>query len=128
LDALTPTEGDTVAGSISVDSSLSGGHRVVTVTGEIDIATGPVLREQLLALVDDGDSDIVIDLGQVPFLDSSGLGVLVAAYKRARSAGGQLRLAGCRPAVETIFQITALDRAFPIYPTVADAVRDAEPS
>jgi anti-sigma B factor antagonist len=58
----------------------------------------------------------------VSFLDSSGLGVLVTAHKRARTTNGELRIAGCRPPVATIFQITALDRAFCIYPTVAEAL------
>jgi anti-sigma B factor antagonist len=109
----------------AVTSSLTGGHRVVAVSGEIDVHSGPVLREHLLDLIAHHESEIVVDLSEVSFLDSSGLGVLVTAHKRARALGGHLRLAACRPAVADIFQITALDKAFPMYDSVDDALAAA---
>ena len=105
-----------------VTSTRAQDWRVVTVNGEIDVHTGPALRDHLLSAFAQGEDTLVVDLSQVSFLDSSGLGVLVTAHKRARTTDGELRIAGCRPPVATIFQITALDRAFCIYPTVADAL------
>jgi anti-sigma B factor antagonist len=110
-----------------VSSGQRNGWWVVSVTGEIDVHSGPNLREHLLAALAKGQLDLVVDLSGVSFLDSSGLGVLVTAHKRARAAGGALRLASCRPAVATIFQITALDRAFAIHPSVDDAVTAPRP-
>ncbi|HEY6793758.1 MAG TPA: STAS domain-containing protein [Kineosporiaceae bacterium] len=105
-----------------VTSSHAGKWRVVRVNGEIDVHTGPALRDHLLSAFAQGEDTIVVDLSEVSFLDSSGLGVLVAAHKRARTTDGELRIAGCRPPVTTLFQITALDRAFCIYPTVEEAL------
>jgi anti-sigma B factor antagonist len=111
-----------VAQTAVVSSRQLNGWWVVSVAGEIDVHSGPSLREHLLRALASGERNLVVDLSGVSFLDSSGLGVLVTAHKRARAAGGALRLASCRPAVATIFQITALDRAFSIHPTVEDAV------
>jgi anti-sigma B factor antagonist len=111
-----------VAQSAVVNSIHRDGWWVVSVSGEIDVHSGPSLRDHLLTALAQGEHDLVVDLAGVSFLDSSGLGVLVTAHKRARAAGGLLRLASCQPAIATIFQITALDRAFAIYPTVAEAL------
>jgi anti-sigma B factor antagonist len=105
-----------------VTSTREGDWRVVTVNGEIDVHTGPALRDHLLSAFAAGEDTLVVDLSQVSFLDSSGLGVLVTAHKRARTTDGELRIAACRQPVSTIFQITALDRAFCIYPTVEAAL------
>src|SRR5918912_3313340 len=63
-------------------------HTVLEVGGEVDVYTAPRLRERLVELVDGGARDVVVDLSRVDFLDSTGLGVLVGALKRLRSAGG----------------------------------------
>jgi anti-sigma B factor antagonist len=107
-----------------VTSTRDGDWRVVAVNGEIDVHTGPALREHLLSTFANGEDTVVVDLSQVSFLDSSGLGVLVTAHKRARATEGTMRIAACRPQVATIFQITALDRAFSIYPSVESALAD----
>ena len=108
-----------------VTSSAVQGRRVVRVSGEIDVDTGPQLRDHLLGLVAAGEYDIVVDLSGVSFLDSSGLGVLVMVHKRIRTAGGALRLAGCQPEVVSIFHLTALDRVIEMFPTVQDALKDS---
>jgi anti-sigma B factor antagonist len=107
-----------------VTSFVREGRRLVRVSGEVDVHTGPQLRDHLLALVAGGEHDIVVDLSEVSFLDSSGLGVLVMVHKRVRMAGGALQLAGCQPEVVSIFRITALDRVIEMFPTVEDALRD----
>lgn len=101
------------------------GWHVVTVSGEVDIATAPVLRERLVALVAEGHHDLVVDLDDVGFLDSTGLGVLVGALKRSRSHGGDLRLVCSQPRIMKVFEITRLDAAFGIYPSSDVAVQTA---
>jgi anti-sigma B factor antagonist len=120
-------EEDLVTHEAIVTSTRQGDWRVVTVNGEIDVHTGPALRDHLLAAFAQGEDTLVVDLSQVSFLDSSGLGVLVTAHKRARTTDGELRIAACRQPVATIFQITALDRAFCIYPTVDAALAAPHP-
>ena len=96
-------------------------HTVLEVGGEVDVYTAPRLRERLVELVDAGARNVVVDLGRVDFLDSTGLGVLVGALKRLRAAGGGLVLVCDKEPLLKIFRITALDQVFPIYPSVEAA-------
>jgi anti-sigma B factor antagonist len=100
-------------------------HTVLEVGGEVDVYTAPRLRERLVELVDGGARDVVVDLGRVDFLDSTGLGVLVGALKRLRAANGTFGLVCSKEPLLKIFRITALDQVFPIYPSVEAATSPA---
>ena len=101
---------------------------VLTVSGEIDIATAPSLRERLHSLLADGRHKLIIDLDDVGFLDSTGLGVLVGVLKRVRTQGGELRLICTQPRIAKVFEITRLDSAFAIFDSLDGAVQDGSPS
>ncbi|GAB3662696.1 hypothetical protein GCM10027589_25810 [Actinocorallia lasiicapitis] len=103
-------------------SGLHGDTAVVTVAGEIDLRSALTLRDQLTAVVDAGFGSIVLDFEQVLFCDASGLNALVALANRVRAQGGGVWLAGVRPAQRRLFQITGLDRRFPLCDEVAEAV------
>jgi anti-sigma B factor antagonist len=94
---------------------------VVKVTGEVDVYTSPQLKLSLLAAVSDACPVVIVDLDGVGFIDSSGLGVLVGALRRAREADGDLRIVSGRDTVVKIFRITGLDRVFPVYTTLDEA-------
>jgi anti-sigma B factor antagonist len=96
-------------------------HTVLEVGGEVDVYTAPRLRERLIELIDGGARKVVVDLGRVDFLDSTGLGVLVGALKRLRAAGGSFSLVCDKEPLLKIFRITALDQVFPIHPSVEAA-------
>lgn len=98
------------------------GWTLARVSGELDVATAPRLREQLLAAIAADGPQLVLDLGDVAFLDSTGLGVVVGVLKRARTLGGDLLVAGASPAVRRVFEITALDRTLPLYASVDEAL------
>ncbi|MGH9244771.1 MAG: STAS domain-containing protein [Acidimicrobiales bacterium] len=98
------------------------GVAVLAVTGEVDVATAPRLREQIVSLVADGNARIVCDLESVDFLDSTGLGVLVGALKRARTHGGDLVLVLTQPRILKVFEITGLLQVFEIYDSVDAAI------
>jgi anti-sigma B factor antagonist len=106
---------------LSLSNRTVAGHLVLEVGGEIDVYTAPQLRERLISLVDGGARQVVVDLGRVEFLDSTGLGVLVGALKRLRGAGGELFLVCGQERLLKIFRITGLDRVFTLYPTVEAA-------
>lgn len=99
---------------IDIDSTHPG-HTVVTVEGEVDVYTAPLLRQKLVDLIDAGTMKIVVNLEPVAFLDSTGLGVLVAALNRLRRQGGDLELICSQPRILRVFEITGLTKVFTIH-------------
>ncbi|HEX5947285.1 MAG TPA: STAS domain-containing protein [Acidimicrobiales bacterium] len=98
------------------------GWTVVNVWGELDVATSPTLRETLIRLVSEGSNRLVLDLEGVDFLDSTGLGTIISALKRVRTHDGDLRLVCTRARIARLFEITGLDKAVPLLPSVDAAV------
>lgn len=89
--------------------------RIVTVAprDRIDAMSAPDLRKQLQTYLDEGVSHFVIDLATVPFLDSAGMAVLVSVLKRARMAGGDVKLVWPQlEAARRILHLTKFDRVF----------------
>jgi anti-sigma B factor antagonist len=101
------------------------GVHLVRVSGEIDVATSPALRERLQPTAGSSVPVQIVDLSEVTFLDSTGLGVLVGALKRRREAGGVLRLVIAEPRILRIFEITGLVDVFSIFPSVEEALTAA---
>ena len=95
---------------------------VVRLVGRLDLLTCGDVKERLNGLVQDGHSQLVLDLQQVSFMDSSGLGALIGGLKSARIAGGDLRIA--RPAEQTsmILELTNLNRVLVTYSTIEEAL------
>lgn len=96
-------------------------HVVLEIGGEIDVYTAPRLRERLIEMVGEGARQVVVDLGRVEFLDSTGLGVLVGAHRRLRASDGTLTLVCPQERLRKIFRITGLDSVFEIHDSVEDA-------
>lgn len=105
-------------------SGTTDGWSLARVAGELDIATAPKLREQLLAAISAHGPRLVLDLGDVGFLDSTGLGVIVGVLKRARTLGGDLRLVCPTSSVRRVFEITALDRTMPLAGSVDEVLAE----
>jgi len=101
-----------------------GSVSVLELNGDIDVSSAPTLQAVLQQLMDDGRQLVVLDLGAVPFMDSSGLGVLVAAHRRLTAAGGQIALASATPALRKVFELTRTNRLFKLYDAVSDAVAE----
>lgn len=111
---------------VEVDETGPGCHAVVVVSGEIDAVTAPLLEERLLELVATGVERVVVDLRGVTFIESVGLGTLVAARKRLAAGDKNLCLVigDDQPNVRGPFEITRLDEVFPIHATRQAAVKD----
>ena len=95
---------------------------VVSALGEVDVFSAPGLDSELDALIAAGNARLVVDLSEVSFLDSTGLGVLVKALKHAREADGWLHLVVTSDRIRKIFEITGLDASIPIFDTAQDAI------
>jgi anti-sigma B factor antagonist len=91
---------------------------MLTVEGEVDVYTAPLLRQKLVDLADSGTSRIIVNLEPVEFLDSTGLGVLVAALNRLRRQGGDVELICSQARILRVFEITGLTRVFTIHPSL----------
>jgi anti-anti-sigma factor len=104
------------------------GYLVTALSGRIDSARAPALREQLLRLLRPAASQLVLDLTLVSDIDAAGLAVLVGTERRARLLGGSLRLAGARPAVSMAVHAAGLDWLLGSFATVQAAVSSPAPA
>jgi anti-sigma B factor antagonist len=108
---------------LDVEAMQESNVNVIALRGEIDVYTAPLLRQKIVDLVDDGSLNIVVDMEKVDFLDSTGLGVLVEGLKRIKTREGNLALVITQDKILKIFDITGLNKAFPIYGTRDEALK-----
>jgi anti-sigma B factor antagonist len=101
---------------------LDGDAYVISLSGEVDLYTAPDFKQTLLEVIGQGGKDVVIDFSNTTFIDSTTLGVLVGGVKRLRPNGGQLSLVCADRNITKIFEITGLDKVFPIYDSRDEAV------
>lgn len=94
---------------------------VLAVTGELDVATAPQLRQEAVRLSAAGRNHLVVDLSGVDFLDSTGLGVIVGVVKRVRTHGGELAVAGAEDHVMKVFEITRISDVVPMFAAADEA-------
>ncbi|HUZ38014.1 MAG TPA: STAS domain-containing protein [Streptosporangiaceae bacterium] len=107
---------------------MGDGYTIAVLSGELDVACSPVLREQLLSVLRPRATRLVIDLSEVTFCDASGLAVLVGTGRRAALLGGVMRLAAPAPVVVTALHISGLLGQFDIFPTVLAATAQPHPA
>lgn len=106
---------------LDIDVAQRQGYTVLTPHGEIDFATGPNLQEAITDRLLSGDVHLVVDLSDVEFIESTGLGALVGGRRRAKDVNGSLALVIADPEVLKVFSITGLDTVFTIDDTVESA-------
>lgn len=108
--------------ALTLGNRTEGPATVVVADGEIDLSSIPQLSGMLDDLISGGNIDLIVDMTGVQFIDSTGLGVLVGARKKALAKDGSVQLACLQPKVLKIFRITQLTEIFPVHDTVADAL------
>jgi anti-sigma B factor antagonist len=101
---------------------VDNGATVVAPTGRLDVAGAPALKDAISEALKNGQAKVVIDMEGVSFVDSTGLGSVIAALKQIRSSQGDLRLAAPNQQVRVVLELTTLDRVFPYYSTVEEAL------
>ena len=102
------------------ETAASGAH-VINVSGEIHVSTAPRFAERLQESIDNGNHRIVLDLGGVEFIDSTGLSVLLSGLRRVTQLHGRMALVCTNPTVLRLFEITSLHETFDIFAGRAEA-------
>jgi anti-sigma B factor antagonist len=102
---------------------LGGDAYVISLAGEVDLYTAPEFKQQLLDVISQGGKNVIVDFSNTTFIDSTTLGVLVGGVKRLRTNDGQLSLVCSDRNITKIFEITGLDKVFPIYESRDEALQ-----
>ena len=109
---------------MNLTRTTEGDNTVVTVDdSRIDAAVALTFKNEMRTITDAGAETVVLDLQRVQFIDSSGLGAIVASMK-AMGRDRKLVLAGLTPAVEKVFRLTRMDTVFPLFVSLDDALYD----
>ena len=109
--------------AINLSTTRSNGFVVIAVKEDrIDGHNSSELKNFFLALLNDGELNLVVDLAVVRFIDSTGLGVLLSGHKNASLRNGNFYLASLQPQIMSMFELTRLHRVFHIYPNIDEAL------
>src|SRR5947207_15377221 len=104
---------------------MHGQAKVIALEGEIDLHTSRRITTTLNAAVKAKPRNLVIDMGNVSYIDSSGLAVLIEAMQKVEKYGGKFALAGLQENVKPIFEVARLDQVFRIYQDVDSSLSRA---
>lgn len=107
---------------MDISTRESGKVLIFDVKGDLDAKSASVLKERINEKISDGKSLILINLSDVPYMDSAGLGVLVSGLKNANRLSGDLRIWGLQEEVKSIFELTRLNKVFQIFEDESSAV------
>lgn len=108
---------------LKVETTEVGGVSVVRAVGTVDLYTSPSLRKVLLRILKSQSPNIVVDLAEVDYMDSSGLATLVEALQRLIAKGGSMRLASTRKEITFVIELARLDRIFKLDDSVDESLR-----
>jgi anti-sigma B factor antagonist len=95
---------------------------VVAPSADIDMGAATTVKRRLTELIDRGRARLVIDMARVRYIDSSGLGAIVAVMKHARAASGDIKICGLQKEVSSVFEMTRLTKVMSTHATRQDAV------
>lgn len=113
---------------LAIAEDASQGRTIVKLSGELDIASAPELREQLLAILSRRTpSHLILDLSKLRFIDSSGIAVFVNTERRARLLGCTLALVAPQAPVSRVLQVCGLDQWFVIYASISALAGNGQP-
>jgi anti-sigma B factor antagonist len=97
--------------------------KIISCQGRMDANSSPQFKEYLKHLIEQGQTQLIISMDEVEFLDSSGLGALVACLRKAKDKKGDIKISGLLPEVRSIFDMTRVSRLFDIYPDTPSALK-----
>jgi anti-sigma B factor antagonist len=106
------------------DRAVDATTHVVSVSGEIDLFTAPEFKQRVTAPIAAGVDNVIVDLMETTFIDSSSLGVLIGAHRRLKARGGRLLVACEAESIVKTFRITGLDGVFQLVGSVEAALNE----
>ena len=108
---------------ISFETAVAeSGATVIEATGRLDMVAAPQLKALVRSAIGEARTPVVVELSQVQFMDSTGLGALISGLRATRQAGSDLRIAGATAQVLSVLSMTRIDRVIRPYPSVEDAL------
>jgi anti-sigma B factor antagonist len=111
---------------LSIHVHVAGDMQVFELTGSLDIATSPTVRAALSSASERGSHRLVVDLTNVDFLDSTGLGALIGGQRRAKEFHGEVRLVAKEGQILRLLRITGLLKVFAVYSALDEALKDGQ--
>jgi len=106
---------------MNIELSEYKGKKIIALSGDVDMHSSPVLRDELMVLVKKKVPALFIDFNKVSYIDSSGIATFVEGLKSMKSYGGRLQFFGVPPRIMEIFNFSKLDKVFEIYGNIEDA-------
>jgi anti-sigma B factor antagonist len=103
---------------LEISHIQDGDHDILAPQGEVDLASYTHLRNRISSLIDAGRANLVVDLSDTEFLDSTALGALIGGRRKAYAAGGSFVLVCDDPQLLRLFEITKLDLVFSVLPSL----------
>ena len=95
-----------------LDADVQGGGITLRLGGELDVASAPVLRDEVVRHISEGRTTMTFDCSELTFVDSTGLGVLIGARARCLAANGSVSLTGVSPALQRLLAVTGIESLF----------------
>jgi len=108
---------------LKVEIEKKKSYLIVSLNGEFDIESSQTLKGEVRKNLTSGNPNIVIDLTKVNYVDSSGLGTLIALQKDARFNGGSLSIVGASEQIKRVMKMTNLDKLFDFYTSINEVVK-----
>lgn len=96
---------------------------IIDLSGEVDAYTSARFREAMVDLIETGAASLIVSMMNVEYIDSSGLGALVGGLKRSTERGGRILIVCDNPQIRKVFEITGLEKVFPLFEIEADALK-----
>ena len=100
--------------NLKVDVREEGNTRVVYLNGEVDVYTASKLKEKIIPLAEESNKTLIVDLSDVNYIDSTGLGIFIGALKCTDKSGSSLKITGVNSRVQRLFEITGLSEVIEI--------------
>ncbi|SHH20252.1 anti-anti-sigma regulatory factor, SpoIIAA [Thermosyntropha lipolytica DSM 11003] len=108
---------------VDVEIKMVRNTLVIRVNGELDMVMAEKLKKEMEARLDEGEvKNLIVNLEKVTFIDSSGLGVIIAGYKKVMAANGRMYIVGAKPNVKRILILSGVSKLIPIYDTEQEVI------